>query len=247
MAEPTNEEKERLATIFATEYNRENATNYRWEDKKSLIPKEPYDFKLFEGGRVLGVQMVRGAVSDPDKAYARPGYATKVVDQLRTILQTREMPSVYIYLNFPNPPKKREQTERLAQDLAEFIYTCSLKELPYFADEWNKDDAFPATIKDYVSDLSIEPCRDGITGFWISFSWASGKLEGAFDSEQKILGAVKRKEGKYDHVILLIDPVNWPVEDGEIPFIREALAGSPIREIWVVNNFVGNQKAMRVK
>jgi hypothetical protein len=247
MAEPTNEEKELLATIFATEYNLENATSYSWEAERSLIPEEPYDFKLFEGGQVLGIQMVRGAVADPDKAYARPRYATKVVDQLRAILQTKEMPSVYIYLNFPNPPKKREQTEQLVQDLANFIYIHSLKELPYFADEWNKDDVLPSQIKGYVSDLSIEPRPDGITGFRISFSWASGKLEGAFDSEQKILGAVKRKEGKYDHVILLIDPVNWPVEDGEIPFIREALAGSPIREIWVVNNFVGNQKAIRVK
>jgi hypothetical protein len=35
MAEPTNEEKEQLATIFATAYNRENATSYKWEDEKS--------------------------------------------------------------------------------------------------------------------------------------------------------------------------------------------------------------------
>jgi hypothetical protein len=247
MAEPTNEEKEQLATIFATAYNRENATSYKWEDEKSLTPEEPYDFRLFEGQRVLGVQMIRGAVADTDKAYARPKYATKVVDQLRAVLQTREMPSVDIYLNFPNPPKKREQTDLLAQDLADFIYTCSLKELPYFADEWSEDETFPSTIKDYVSDVSIASLPDGIVGFRITFSWASGKLEGAFDSEQKILGAVRRKEGKYDQVILLIDSVSWPVEDGEIPFIRDALVGSPIKEIWVVNNFVGNQKAMRVK
>src|SRR5262245_20774377 len=102
MAEPTNKEKKLLATIFASEYNRENETNYRWEDEKSLIPVEPYDFKLFDSGSVLGVQMVRGAVADPDIAYARPSYATKVVDLLRAILQTREMPSVNIFWNFPN-------------------------------------------------------------------------------------------------------------------------------------------------
>ena len=247
MAEPTNEEKELLATIFATEYNRENATNYRWEDKRSLIPEEPYDFKLFEGGQVLGVQMVRGAMADPDKAYARPRYATKVIDQLRAILQTKEIPSVYIYLNFPNPPKKREQTERLAQDLADFIITCSREKLPYSVNEKDTDGSFPAKIKGYVSELSIDPRSDGMTGCRISFSWGSGKLEGAFDSKQKILGAVKRKEGKYDHVILLIDPVNWPVEDDEIPIIKDALAENSIKEIWVVNNFVGNQKAIRVK
>jgi len=247
MAEHTNEEKKMFANSFASVYNNENGTNYRWEDEKSLTPEEPYDFKLFDEGRVLGVQMVRGVVADTDKVYARPGYATKVVDLLRTILQTKEMLSVCIFLNFPKPPKKREQIEQLAHHLAEVIYTCCLGELPYLANEENFDEPFLSTMKDYVSEIHIELRTDGETGFQVSFGWSSGKLEGAFDSKQKILGAEKRKRGKYDHVILLVDPVNWPVEDYEISSIKNALVGSPIKEIWIVNNFVGNQRAIRVK
>ncbi len=246
MAEPTDEEKEMLATSFATGYNHKNKTNYRWENEKSLSPEEPYDFRLFDQGKVLGVQLVRGDVANKDKSYARPARAKKVVDQLQAIFQARGAPSVRIYLNFPKSPKK-QQIEKLAQDLEDFIYICCLGELPYLAYEENFDELTLLPLKGHLSDIHIEPHVGKRTGVQISFSWASGELEGELDSVQKVLGAVKLKEGKYDHVILLVDSTGWPIEDEEIPFIRDAVAASPIKEIWVANNFVGNQIAIRVK
>lgn len=247
MAEPSPTEIKQLAQIFADAYNNERGASFSWDETRSLIQEEPFDFKLFDGKKVLGVQLVRAAVADPDKVYARPEYAQRVIDRLLPKLKDANLPPLLVYINFPNPPKKQSQIDDTVFWLEQVITRSCLNKLNYFTYEKVFENTFLKDILEFVDEISIEPNPYRTQGITFITMTSKRTLEGSLDDEQRVVGAVRQKEKKYTDVILLVDAAHSPVDDIYIPQIKSSLSQSRMKEIWVVNNFLNDQRAIRVK
>lgn len=248
MAECNFEETKRKALIFADQYNKDNNTNFSWDDKRSYQPEEPYDFKLFDGKKELGVQIVR-AVADPDREFIRPNRATAVVEHLRKSLENADLPGLCIYLNFENPPATEEDTQRAVYWLDYFI-KIKVKDSTkpcFFRYDASFDDQFLPRIRKYISDIKIIPM--GVDKNQVRIIYGSSKSypEPWLDDEQRVSIAVQKKEKKYPDVVLLIDSGTFPVHDLYISIIKNSMAQNKLKEVWVVDDFATHKRAVRVK
>jgi hypothetical protein len=237
-----------LALIFVEEYNKDNGTNFTWIDNKSYEPGEPYDIVLFDGNEKLGLQAVR-AVADSVREFKRPKWADAVVSLLvERFKAVKPRHGVIIDLNFHDPPKNDKDAKTLAYWL-EFLIREKLKRerLSYYTYDARFDDHYLPHIKDYVSEIRILPDK----GRGKSVCFITGASEGFpkpwLDDMQRVVIAVQSKQKKYTNVILLVDSSSFPVDDYDIPLIKEALAEMKFPEIWIVNNFSSNRNAIRVK
>ncbi|MBU4321235.1 MAG: hypothetical protein L6246_01175 [Thermodesulfovibrionales bacterium] len=248
MAEYTFEETKRIALIFVEQYNKDNNTNFSWDDERSYQPEEPYDFKMFDGKKELGVQIVK-AVADPDREFIRPNKARVVVEDLRKRLKGTNLPSLSIYLNFENPPRTEEDTQKAVWWLDYFIQEKvkdSIK-LCYFRYDASFDEQFLPKIRKFISEIEIVPIESVENHIRIIWGCSKSYPEPWLDDEQRVLIATQKKEKKYSDVILLIDSGTFPIDDFYIPLIKNSIEQSKIKEIWIVNDFMTHRMTVRVK
>jgi hypothetical protein len=248
MPEHTLEKTKEIAQIFSKQYNLENNSNYQWIDNRSYQPGEPYDFKLFDNDKEIGIQLTR-AVADEVREFIRPKLAGEVIKGLLASLKQSGLPPLFIYLNFHKPPKKKEDIKEAVYWLHFFITqkTINATRANYFNYHSHFDDQFLPKIKEYVDQIEISP-RPDKQGIEIMFGWSKGFGEPWLDDEQRVLKEVKKKEIKYTDIILLMDSNSFPISDFYISIIKESLVNSKIKEIWLVDNFqMPKSRAVRVK
>lgn len=165
-----------LANIFSSEYNKLNNTNYCWKsDKDCFEPGEPFDFRLFDGDKSIGVQVTRN-VADEMREYVKPDKAGKVISIVKENLESKGYKSLQIYVNFHKPPEKDEDIKLLAFWL-EFIITEKSNE-DATAFSWKlKFDDYMKQISPYVSELEIKHTEQCNIFGWSSFDIKPQKLK----------------------------------------------------------------------
>lgn len=248
MAEPSIEETKTLASIFTDGYNKVNGTDFVWDNERSYQPKEPFDFILYSHQKELGVQIVR-AVGDGDKEYARPKRCDKVVDKLRKRLEENNfVPSISVYLNFFNPPKD-DEIEDAVYWLEFFISEKAVNgwRKGYFSYDESFDGEYLKQITKWVNDIDIAPLELQKKHIRFIYGYSKREVEPLVSDDVRVVNAVNKKARLYTDVILLVDSGTMPIFDFYIPVIRNSLASSKFEEIWVVNNFITQRKAERVR
>lgn len=248
MAEYSKEQTEQVASIFLEQYNQENGTNFIWNDDKSYQSEEPYDFKLFDNKRELGIQLIR-AVDDPDREFIRPGRSNLVIDPLIKDLEEANLPAIHVYLNFHNPPETKEDIKKAIYWLDFYIREKVSNSLGpvYFAYDPSFDDHYLPRITKYISHIRISPRKGPQGHVEMMFGWAREEPQSWTNDDKRVLNAAKKKETKYPEVILVIDSGHSPISDFCIPPIKDSLTKTELKEVWVVDNFATHRRAFRVK
>jgi hypothetical protein len=247
MAEYSKVETKTVAEIFAEAYNKLNSSDYSWNNEKSYQPGEPYDFKLYESKKELGVQLVR-AVADADREFIRPNRVQAVIDSLKKSLDEKGLPPLSIYMNFVHPPENDDELDEIIFYLELYIeHKSDSSRTGYFMYHASFDDQFLPKIRKYINNFEISPRVDGKKNVLLAYSSSRDYPEPWLDDQQKVSIAVQKKEKKYHDIILLVDSGTFPVDDEYISMIKDSLATSKIAEIWVVNNFASHRGAVKVK
>lgn len=252
MAEHSEAETKELAEIFSQGYNKQHKTNYSWVDGKSYVGKNGIadDFVLFDGKKSLGVQLTR-AVENQERDFIRHRNADRVIAMLLESLKEWGANHLYIHINFEHQPQEEEQARQLAYWLNFFIREKSKRgsrELNYYTYDASFDNQFLKRITSYVSDFRIlpSPDRDGAVVGW---STSKEYPEPHLDDEQRVTAAVAKKAERYQDksVTILVDAFKSPIFDFYIPLIEESVKDLKVGEVWIVENFIGNQRVIRVK
>jgi hypothetical protein len=253
MAEPSIIYSRLLVEIFLKEYNKQNKTSYKWLDDKSYQPKDkPYfDFIVYDGKNELGLQHIN-AVVDPEREFKLPKASRKVVDPLRKSLENNpNIPSLSVHLNFHNPPFKDDETSGAIFWL-EYLITHKISTslgLGYFNYDAGFDEQVLPNVRKYINDIEILPYRGKTKGkcISISYSWGKEKPESWPNDAFRIIQAVEKKEKECRDIILLIESGWSSVNEAYIPEIVERLKPKKMKEVWIIETFLGREKAVRVK
>ena len=255
MSEPSQAETQQVAEIFATAYNKKNATHFQWNDKLSYQPKNKAygDFILYDSHtkKQLVVQLTR-AVADPDREFVRPKQASLVVEPLRQGLEQQNFDAISIYINFENQPSNKEQAKKLVYWL-ELIISQKIKSSirpSYYTYDKSFDSQYLPRISAYISELIISPIGQVDQKGYISVSYGYSKEypEPWIDDEQRVSAAVKKKEASdLSNCVLLVDSGYSPIHEIYIPLIKKQLTDSKIDEIWIADNFLSPRRAFQVK
>lgn len=252
MAELHEEYAKKLVTIFLQEYNKRNKTSYSWIEGKSYQPKNKtyFDFIVFDGIKELGIQHTF-AVADPEREFARPNATRKVIDALKTRLQNNpRVPSIFISLNFHNPPRKTADTEEAIYWLDMFITekVSNPISLNYYSYDSSFDDQFLPQIKKFVDDIQIKPLLSPREEKNISlgYSWSKQPAEPWMNDFGRVKLAIDKKEKECADILLLIE-VGIPTADFYLKEMKEYAKTKNMKEIWIVEPYLGREKAIKIK
>lgn len=245
MSEYNFKETESIAEIFLKGYNSINNTEFKWDAKKSYQASEPYDFTAFYGKEKLGVQITR-AVGDANKEFIRCLKANKIIEELEKQLEKEGVMPISIYLNFSKLPNK--------VDFKKVVYWLSFiikqkvsddPKLTYFSYNRDFDDKYLKNILEFVSCISISPINDRKDKSIFAYGFSdSPKLP---DTQTRVISVIEKKAKKYSDVILCVDSGAYPIDNIRISAIKASLVEIDVEEVWIINDFLGNKNAIKVK
>ncbi|SRR6266581_970944 len=184
----------------------------------------------------------------------RPAKAYKVIAALKKAMNERRVFGVFVSVNFHALPSNQKDVDLLASDLCSFIvHRVRRRFLSYFTyDEHDHQPGLFDHLKEWVSRLDIFPSRDNVRAV---LGWSSDPLgagsNAAMPDDVKFKEAANRKSAKYGSVgdvVLVIEFDPYPVDDVYIRIIRDDNKNIiyPFREIWAVNNPLGDGKCWKV-
>jgi len=240
-----------VANIFAKQYNLKNKSTYKWiNDNKCFEPGEPYDFQLFnKDNNTLGIQVTK-TVSDTEKEYIKPTYCEKVVSILKKNFDEKHIIYLNIYINFFQIPRTNENIKHLAYWL-EWIVTHNIEEESYI--NWDiKFEEYFNKIKRFVSHLEVQK-QTYQKQTIIGHSWSGLTPEPWIGAEVFVPEAVFKKENKYKNdcknIILAVLSLPFPTTDSEyyVKTIKEKVKKSNFKEIWLIDNYLSIQNAVKIK
>ncbi|MFC1704038.1 hypothetical protein ACFL1E_04580, partial [Candidatus Omnitrophota bacterium] len=190
--------------------------------------------------------------------YARPRNAGLVIEKLKKALETANTNNPYsIFLNFCEViPSK--QIEDLALQLADYVILKCIqldnRDGLSFSFDFDFDMSELNCFKDFISQIEINRIEreSKEKKRYFSIMWSASKKapEGWLDDEQATMTAIEKKTKRYSgsesDLVLLLEARNVPVDDYYIPLIKKSAKKREIKfkEIWVVNNFVGDKRAI---
>lgn len=254
MAEYLFEQTKALANLFAKEYNLTNKASFVWDEKKSYQPRSraDFDFLLFDGRKELGCQLTR-AVADKEREFIRWSKVDPVIKELERLLTINpKIPRLSLFFNFYNVPQNKNEVKELVFWL-EFFITHKVQNslrLAYFTHDADFDDEYLLVIKKYIDDIDIAPNKDREKKVITGWSVSKKGVEAWPAEDIKLVAAVSAKEAKYrkcGDIVLLIDPGMFSVGEYYVEEAKKQLAEAKFKEIWLVENFVGREKAVKLK
>ena len=247
MAEPPISYARRLAEIFLSEYNKDHDTNFQWIDEKSYKGKDgDVDIILFDDKEELTIQHTR-AVADPIIEYVKPSKIWNTLKLLEEQLIARpEIPPIHIMISMHNPPSTKEETVLLSIWLTQLIEEKTISESLSLYKYDKDDEAILPYISKHVSWLNILPMLPE-DGKKIGFSYGSSeeKIKNMLTDAQRIIQAISKKLNSKH--LLLVEAGSWGVYESQIEEIVEYSKTTKLKEIWVVEPFLQQERAFRVK
>lgn len=222
---------------------------------KDFIPSREHgvDFILrSEDGEVAQFQHTQPS-GDVQADRVRPAKAQMVIEALKKAINERRLKGIFISVNFHTLPQKQEDADKIAWYLCSFSVQ---KVRPgfrfYFTyDRHDHNPGLLGPLKCWISRLDVMPIRDNRA----VIGWSSDALDAGSNAvmpdDIKFNEAVNRKSSKYGSmadVVLVVEFDPYPVDDVYIRIIRDEHKNitHSFREIWAVNNPLGEGKCWKV-
>jgi len=244
----------RIAEALAPAYSEAHGKEFTAPD--DLVPSREAGIDFIfraKDGTVAQFQHTQPS-GDVEAERVRPARASKVIAALKTAMNERKVFGVFVSVNFHRLPSNQKEVDLLASDLCSFIvHRVRRRFLSYFTyDEHDHQPGLFEHLKESVSRLDIFPSRDNTRAV---LGWSSDPLgagsNAAMSDDLKFKEAANRKSAKYGSVgdvVLVIEFDPYPVDDFYIRIIRNENKDTtyPFREIWAVNNPLGDGKSWKV-
>jgi hypothetical protein len=243
----------KIAEALAPAYSAAHGKTFTVPEDFMPSREHGVDFILrSEDGTVVQFQHTQPS-GDVEAERVRPAKADKVIAALKKAMNERRVFGVFVSLNFHTLPNQKD-ADLIASYLCSFIVQKVRPGFRYYFtyDQHDHQPGLLNSLKGWISRLDILPSQDpnrAVLG-WSSDPLGAGS-NAVMPDDIKFKEAVDRKSGKYGSmrdVVLVIEFDPYPVDDIYIGIIRDDTKNAtyPFREIWAVNNPLGDGKCWKV-
>jgi hypothetical protein len=244
----------KIAEVLAPAYSEAHGKTFIVPE--DVIPSREHgvDFILRAEDRTVAQFQHTQPAGDVQADRVRPAKAQIVIDALKKCMNERRVFGVFVSLNFHALPRNQEEAEKIAWYVCSFI-AQKIRSGFRFLFTYDRHDHEPGLLgplTGWISRLDVMPIRDSDRS---SIGWSSDPLEphsnAVMPDDIKFKEAADRKSTKYGSVgdvVLVVEFDPYPVDDFYIRIIRDdnKNATYPFREIWAVNNPLGDRKCWKV-
>ena len=248
MAELTTDEKITIAGILAPAFSARRTKAFHLPaDHEAAAEEGRCDFVLRAGDGELAKFEHTRPKSENELERVKPDHARQVAGLLGECLKQRGIREITVALILDPPPRTTRERRRLASWLCDFV-AKKVRDgrLAYFAldvpDDWN---GYLALVQEWLASISVTPGPAGQE----AVVFASGSRMGhEVNSVARFKEAVKRKSvkcaGSAPGLVLLVEFDPFPISTIFLSDLRDAARemAPRFKEIWVLNNYVGDQR-----
>lgn len=253
MAEPSEKYLKKITEILLVDYNKEHNTNFIWRDGTSYVAKgdkTPWaDAIVFDGDKELYIQH-KEVVWDEKHHKARASYAKKLVTHLENHLHSVGLDEYRIHVNiYPSIiPTSDKDLHEISFNLERLIRLKNKKsfllEQPVFSYDKDEDIFFPKLKKvfSYIHVFQSSSLKKPV----FVFGWSTGEIRPLPHYGDVVTSLIENKTTTDNDIVLLLDATTI-INEYDLSLIENGLKNKHInQEVWIVENFIGKEKATRL-